>query len=259
MTDASATAKADVRRWFYHWMALACLAFSIIGFLPTYFAPMVQGTFLREPIVHLHGLLFFAWVTFFCWQTWLVAAGRTSGHREWGLLGIAIATAMAFSTLTVDIVRMNNPVPGAIAPPEPVLMMGQLTSILFFETCVVVALANVRRPEVHKRFMLLATISILGAPAGRWWLIILADSFAALASGGQPDLVTLAAMMFGIPGTAALFIIVAMVFDWGTRRRVSPIYWIGLPAFMLTPILGMFAASAPAWLAFVEWLKTFGG
>ena len=75
MTEAAIAPKADVRRWFYHWMALACLAISVLGFLPTFFVPVAQGTFARPPIVYVHGLLFFSWTIFFCTQTWLAASG----------------------------------------------------------------------------------------------------------------------------------------------------------------------------------------
>ena len=66
-------AAAKASRRFYLWMALACLAISVVGFMPTYFVPMAQGRFKVEPIVHIHGLILFSWMVYFCAQTWLVA------------------------------------------------------------------------------------------------------------------------------------------------------------------------------------------
>lgn len=258
MTETAVAAKVDVHRWFYHWMALACLAITLLGFLPTYFVPMTQGSFAREPIVHLHGLLFFAWVVYFCWQTWLAAGGRVAAHREWGLVGVALATAMAFTVAAVDVVRLNHPALQGFAPPPP-LLVGNLTLVLFFEVCIAAALANVRRPDVHKRFMLLATVSFLGAPIGRWWGILFASQFlAAVSAGGAPDLVTLL-ILNGPTLAASLLLIVAMVFDWRTRGSVSPVYAVGLPVFVLMGPIAALPVFAPAWAEVVGWLKGFGG
>src|SRR5579859_2473438 len=80
-----ASARRSEGREFYLWMAGAFLLIAFGGFLPTYWMPVAAGTFHRPPIVHIHGLLFFAWTCFFFAQTALVAAGRTPDHRTWGL------------------------------------------------------------------------------------------------------------------------------------------------------------------------------
>ena len=46
---------------FYTWMATACVAVAFLGFIPTYFQPLAAGAFKANPVVHLHGLVFFAW------------------------------------------------------------------------------------------------------------------------------------------------------------------------------------------------------
>jgi hypothetical protein len=254
MTQAAVGPKIDTRRWFYHWMALTCLAISLIGFLPTYFVPMAQGAFSRPPLVHVHGLLFFAWIVFFVTQTWLAASGRVGAHRELGLLGVAIATAMGASIVAVAVMRVTVPSPSN-APP-PLLLIAQ---ILYFEISVAVALANVRRPETHKRLMLLATVSLLGAPIGRWWEIAFGKQIEAIISAGTVPGPTGMLLLSGPPMVASLVIFAAIVFDWRTRRQVSPVYMVGLPIFLLMgPILGPLTIS-PVGAAFDTWLKHLGG
>jgi len=61
-------------RYFYFYMALACTLVAFLGFAPTYWLPMASGKFPPMPVVHFHGLLFFAWTLFFTFQTWLAAS-----------------------------------------------------------------------------------------------------------------------------------------------------------------------------------------
>ena len=81
-------------QYFYVWMAAAFVLVAFGGFTPTYWAPMAAGTFAAPPIIHLHGMLMFTWVCFYFVQTFLVATGRTLDHRNWGLAGIALFTAI---------------------------------------------------------------------------------------------------------------------------------------------------------------------
>src|SRR5206468_11104768 len=93
MTDTVLAVRAD-SRYFYFRMALAFMAVAFIGFAPTYWAPMVKGTFQAAPVYHLHGLIFFSWTLYFVFQTWLAASGQIVRHRSVGLIGISLATAM---------------------------------------------------------------------------------------------------------------------------------------------------------------------
>src|SRR3979490_2051060 len=47
--------------YFYFYMALACTAVAFLGFAPTYWLPLAKRSFSASPVVHFHGLLFFAW------------------------------------------------------------------------------------------------------------------------------------------------------------------------------------------------------
>src|SRR6266496_3936170 len=68
-------------RYFYFYMALACTAVAFLGFAPTYWLPLASGSFSSSPVVHFHGMLFFAWTLYFAFQTWLAASGRKTACR----------------------------------------------------------------------------------------------------------------------------------------------------------------------------------
>ena len=82
-----------------------CVLIAFGGFIPTYWAKLATGTFKGAPILHIHGMLFFLWTLFFLAQTTFVATGRTSKHRNWGLAGISLATAMG---ITVVLAAINS-------------------------------------------------------------------------------------------------------------------------------------------------------
>jgi hypothetical protein len=163
-------------RYFYTAMAASCAAVAFLGFAPTYWLPMTAGTFKANPIVHIHGLVFFAWTLFFVLQTWLVASGRTARHRTVGLIGVSLATAMTMLGILVAINLMKGAAAIGQADAGKAFAIVPILSILFFAATVAIAIAKVPRPETHKRLMLLTTISILDAPIARWFMTFLAPS-----------------------------------------------------------------------------------
>src|SRR6059036_521266 len=80
--------------YFYFYMALSCMAVAFLGFAPTYWLPMATRSLPSMPVIHLHGVLFFAWTLYFAFQTWLAASGRIARHRTMGMIGVSLATAM---------------------------------------------------------------------------------------------------------------------------------------------------------------------
>ena len=155
-------------------MAAACVAVAFLGFAPTYWVPMAEGKFNANPIVHIHGMVFFAWTLFFVFQTWLATSRRIARHRTWGMVGISSATAMTIFGTLATINTMKIAAALGLADAGYAFAIVPLSGIVFFAIVFTVAVANVRQPELHKRLMLLATISILEAPVARWFLTFLA-------------------------------------------------------------------------------------
>jgi hypothetical protein len=221
-------------RKFYLWMATACLGIAILGFMPTYFVPMAQSKFKAEPVVHIHGLILFSWVLFFFVQAWLVARGRILAHRTWGVLGIAIVTAMSFIIITLVSLRIAQ----ASLPGQPAGLDYQVRAfeyvnvieVAFVVTVFILAIVNIRRPEIHKRLLLLMTVSLLGAPIARWFAVLLAPPPGAVPPPvpGLPQIAAPPVFVVVPPALCAdLLIVVAIIYDWRTRGRPHPAYLIG--------------------------------
>ncbi len=223
------------------WRRLAWLITPWLGFLPSYFVPMARGTFQGEPIIHVHGMIMFSWLLFFFIQTLLVARGKVLAHRTWGVLGVSIYTAMVFLTMAIVSMRIAQAsLPGQPAGIAHDMRAFEWISVGAFVLGIptfVLAIVYVKRPEIHKRLMLLVNIGLLGAPIARWFKFFLAPPVSHIAvswPAGLPHVST-PPVFFGIPPSlvADIPLIVAIIYDWRTRGRPHPVYLWGGAAGLL--------------------------
>jgi hypothetical protein len=232
---------ASPARYFYFNMALACAAVAFLGFAPTYWLPLARGSFSGAPVVHFHGLLFFTWTLYFAFQSWLPASGRTAFHRSLGIVGVSLATAMVIFGVMVAIEVMKRS--AAIGQPNEGIAFAivPLSGIAFFAVVFALAVGATRRPETHKRLMLLAAISLLDAAVARWFLTFLAPPGPL---GPPPVPVTIPPAL-----VAYLLLVVAVVYDWRKLGRPHPVYVYGGLALLAVKLLNWPISMTPAWHA----------
>jgi hypothetical protein len=240
------------RERFYVRMAAACLAVAVIGFLPSYWMPMFGGTLDVAPIAHLHAVLFFGWMVFFVRQTSLVAGGRVVRHREMGVAGVALATAMVLVGLGMAINSMKVREAAGAGDAARAFSSVSVTGILMFAVLVAAAVMNTRKPEVHKRLMLVASVSILQAGIGRWFAYFLAPPRPPGALGPPPLPPVAVTVMPGL--LADLLIVTAMIRDRRTRGRVHPVYWMAGGAVLALQILRVPLSATRGWDHVARWL-----
>lgn len=238
-TFASATSHAQ---YFYFYMALSCIAVAFLGFAPTYFMPMAAGKLPPMPVVHFHGLLFFAWTLYFAFQSWLAASGQIRRHRTIGLIGVSLATAMVISGFLVAVNAMKRSAAIGMTDEGIAFVIVPLSGMLFFAVAFTLAIASVRRKEIHRRLMLLASISLLDAAVARWFLTFLAPPGP---SGPPPVFVTIPPAL-----VAYLLLVAAIVYDWRTRGRPHPVYVYGGIALIAVKLLNWPISTTAAWHSF---------
>lgn len=223
-------------------MALACAATAFLGFAPTYWLPLAHRTFSASPVIHVHGLLFFTWSLYFVFQSWLAASGRIVNHRSLGILGVSIATAMTMMGFLASVHVMQQAASLGQWDAGVAFAIVPLSGIAFFAGVFALAIANTRRPETHKRLMLLAAISILDAAIARWFMVFLAPPGPA---GPPPLPVTIPPAI-----VAFLLLVVAMVRDKRAEGRVHPVYIYGGIAYLAVKLLNWPVSDTAAWHAF---------
>jgi len=212
-------------------MAIAAALAVLVGFsrtfyLRTYFEPTALATALR-----LHGVVFSSWIALFVVQTSLVAAHRTRTHRRLGWVGAALALTMVSVGIVAAVFAGRRDIAAGYVDESLTFFATPALSMAVFVFFVGTAVAFRGRPETHKRLMLLATLSILDAAIARWPMAGLSST--PLAYYGLTD----------------AFIAAAILYDFLSRRRISPVYiWGGLlivTGQWLRDVLG----ATPAWHA----------
>lgn len=180
--------------------------------------------------MHLHGLVFSAWISLFMVQVSFVAAGRRDLHRATGMTGLLLVLVMiplGIATALAQVARRSGP---AMLDPHVWLAM-PLASVLGFALLFLLALALRRRPAAHKRLMVLGMAAMLSAAFGR---IVFIPPFLGLLV--IPNLYTLA----------------LAAWDVASLRRLHPAtLWGGLFVFATT-VGPIFVWRSPAWLAFAH-------
>ena len=116
--------------------------------------------------------MFSAWPLFFLLQTTFAARGRVDRHRAWGLLGISLATAMVFVGFAVANEVLATRLAAGFGDRARAFHIASTSMITLFGVFVFAAIAYVTRPEVHKRLMLLATISMIPPAIARLFFAV---------------------------------------------------------------------------------------
>lgn len=265
INDTAAGAAGARRTRFYLWMAVAMAATAFIGFAPTFWVPMAQGVPERIAVLAIHGALFFGWTLFVIYQAWLVKSGSVVRHRDVGLFGVSLATAMTIFGVLAAINAAQRAAAAHYAGPGKSFLVVPLAAIFLFAVLVTAAILNIRRSEWHKRLMLSATAVLLDAAIARPYIVY-------LVMGGHPPPFngTVGLAGFNIPPPpvigvlppaliALLFIVVGMVRDWRALGKVHPAYWWAGGFALAVQLLKIPLSDTTLWHGFARSLISLAG
>ncbi|RAK59008.1 hypothetical protein DJ021_03910 [Phenylobacterium hankyongense] len=241
---------------FYVWMAALFVLIAFSGFAGTYWLQLPAGTFVGAPLLHLHGILFSAWTLFFLSQTWLAASGQMQHHRAWGVAGVSLATAMVFVGFATAIASMQKDVAAGYAQQARAFAIVPISAAVLFAILVTWAVVTVKRPETHKRLMMLATMSILQAPIGRFFFLAIVGGGPGVRPGSAPAAPVATTIGAGL--VVAVLILAVIIYDWRKRGRPHPVYLIGGAAVVIVELIRVPLAESPQWQSIAQALGTFG-
>jgi hypothetical protein len=211
-------------RLFHTAMAAALLITAVAGFGPTYFYKPFHPSPPLNGLLHVHGLLFTAWLVLLIVQSGLIRSNQVALHNRLGIGGAVLAVLMVLFGIMVAVAGARR---GKVADGMDPLgfMIFPFGQALLFGGFIALAMWKRRQPELHRRFILLGSICLMTPAISR-----MVGERAALAS-----MLTL------------LFVVVAMVHDWRTRGRVHSIYLWGGAIMLVSGPLRALLGPTEAW------------
>jgi hypothetical protein len=239
-TTAAAIPRTATRRPLYVGLALLAIAIAAVGFWPTYFGPLVAGTAVKTAIIHLHAAVYVGWLALFLTQAALAATGRTASHMKLGRFAIGYGVLVIAVGLITAFARFAVRVRAGEAAAAQAQLLGPLLDMLVFAPLFAAAIYYRRTPELHKRFMIVATTALLIAAVTRMPFL-----------GSPPDRILLH-LIWTAP------IVLAIAHDFWRQRKVHPIYVLGLVVLVLEgPLVRAPARQSQLWLDMSGWLVTW--
>ncbi len=225
--------------FFFSSMVVLLLATVAIGFAHTYFLAGVFAAPLRSRILHFHGVVFSCWMLLLLVQTTLVSTHRVHIHRRFGMAGFALAPLVVlFGILAAGDALAH------LGPNPPILFLSfsitPFTDMFDFAVLAGCALYARSNPSVHKRLILMATISMMRAAIFRWpFAFVFHNQIRAI-------LISYA------------FTLVLVAYDlWSTHKVQRATIWAST-LLILVHIVRIPIGQTGAWHAFARWFGSLG-
>lgn len=236
---AEFSARSLLERYFYFAMALLMVVVVFYGFSFTVGDNLIHAAVPRPTVLYVHAATFVAWLGMFTLQSALIRSRNIRLHKQLGQAGVVLGCAV-FVLGLATIVAMARfharyVVPGA---PPPGFAAIPLNDMAAFAGCFGAAVLLRRKPEYHRRLMLMATAALTAAGWGRFPQI--------------PDTM----FYLGVDG----LIMLGVARDLFVMRRVHRVYLYVLPAMVAGQIAALAVAiSQPAWFMALVHAAATGG
>lgn len=237
--------------------AILALLIVFVGFTPSLF---LRVAFETPPIplyLHFHGAILTGWFILLVIQASLVQVGNVAFHRKLGVFAASYAAVVVagglMATLNVvsrdlgmgvtfdtDMAAIDTDLGSGITYLAFIsgVVWANILSVVTFAALIAAAVFYRRRPDYHKRLILVATVSILGPALAR-------ISRIDLLGGEQGPFIPLALLSL----LAALF-----VYDWIALNKIHRVTLLAVVFAIALNLLGSAIAESDLGLSFVRGL-----
>ena len=206
-----------LQQYFYLFMALLIAAVAAFGFSHTIDHNLLHASPIPPFILTIHAIVFPGWLLFFILQSALVRSHNVRIHRTLGWFGVALAvTLVTVGFLTArGMDRFHFSLYPHAHARIAAFMIIQLMDLVLFAPLFALAVYWRRRPEFHRRLILIASAVLTDAAWARF-----PHSSLILAACGVDFLILLGILR-----------------DLIVDRRVNKVYLYALPVIVALQIL----------------------
>lgn len=220
-------------RWFFFSLALVLLMIVAVGFARSFylrpiFAAGRPGSVTLPTYIVLHGIALTLWFLLFLFQTLLARFGRVRLHRSLGAAGVVLA-AVLFGLSMLVVVR-------SVVRETALVVLGDMALLILFAILIVASVRFHRKPEVHKRLMAIASVSIVAPAIARW-----------------PGALALLPLSVLVPQFVLFTSLI--VYDVISRRRIHPSTAWGMALYIVAVGITIPLAMSKFGHAFIESLR----
>jgi hypothetical protein len=225
-------------RSFYFLMSLLISGVVAYGFGQTIGENLIHPSVSRPWVLYVHASIFFGWVAVFVVQTALVQTRHVRWHRRFGWVGAVTGASIPLLGVVTSLSMARFNILHGLDSPDgaAAFLIVPLNDMVDFSICVAIGISWRRRPEYHRRLLLIATCCLTAA------------AFARL------PFITIQALRW-YAGVDAL-ILLGLARDLIVNRNIHAVYRYALPAVVFGQVVTMilFLQRVPAWMAIGRWL-----
>ncbi|HVZ83321.1 MAG TPA: hypothetical protein VG893_06565 [Terracidiphilus sp.] len=237
MAIESRRARLHPDRVFFPAMCLLMLVTIWLGFAKTYYAAGLVRAPLPAPIIHVHAAVFTLWLLTLVVQIALVSARKVKLHMAVGLWGFGLAGAMVVVGVlaAINALRRNmSPLGSGLS--ALTFFAVPIFTISLFAVMAAWSYSQRRRPDYHKRLMLIANIGLMVPAIGRF-------PYTLMPMGPMAQHLILFS-----------FLAIAVIYDLVTLHKVHRATWQGSLLTVVVTLATIPVGMTPVWQHFAQWV-----
>jgi len=217
-----------LRQNFYLFMSLLIAVVVVYGFSHTIDHNLLHASPIPPFILTIHAIVFPGWVLFFILQTALVRSRNVRLHRTLGWFGVALATGILVIGFLTAIGMDRFALQQLHDTEVPAFFIIQAMDLLCFAIPFTLAIYWRRRPEFHRRLMLIGSCALTDAAFGRFPLLPLVYS----------------------PAGVDALIFLGILRDLIVDRRVHKVYLYAFPLLIVVQVFCFqtYVHASPWWV-----------
>jgi hypothetical protein len=225
------TRPGPLSQYFYFFMSLLIAAVVIYGFSRTIDQNLIHATPIRPWILYLHATVFSGWVVFYILQSALVRMHKVRVHRTLGWFGVALGVMIPVLGVSTAVTMTRFRIFHFHSTDAASFLIVPLCDMACFTVPFALAIYWRKKPEFHRRMMLIASCALTAAAFGRFPMPLIREAW----------------FYAGVD----ILIVLGVLRDLIVTRRVHPVYRYALPAFIVGQIFAMhlFLTASTRWVA----------